>query len=676
MPTAPSAAEIQRAYSLLEIKSIDEDQRILTGIASTPSPDRMGDIVEPKGAEFKLPIPLLWQHRHDQPIGEVFAAKVTADGIEVKARIVKITEAGTLKDRVDEAWQSIKSGLVKGLSIGFRGIEEADIVGTYGIRFIKWLWLELSAVTIPANADCTIQTVKSLDAPFLAATGTKDGRPNAPRVRGSVRRLTSREDTSMKTYAEQIKEFEATRAAKQAERDALQQKASTEGRAKSEDERTQFQTLSEDIADIDKELADLKVLAQEAVTKATPAAGGDPAEAARAREGREPIARVSEVEVPKGIRFARYAICKAAAAMALKEGEFVTPFDLAKQRYPSDLALQKSFSPETMRAKSAVAGSTTYSSNNLSDLVPYQVLESDFIEFLRGKTIVDRFGQNGIPALRRVPFNVRVGGFSGGTTGYWKGEGKPVTVSRATSTNVSLAWATVSGLTAITKELARHSTPSAEMAVRNDLGDAVITRMDIDFVDPSKAAVANTSPASITYGIAATGPSGTAAVNVRRDAATLFALFAAANLGRSNLVWVMSDTMLGNIEMMVNALGQPDFLSLQGDNPRLFRHPVIASEKLTALGSPSTQMIVLVKADEVYLADDGGVDVEVSDTASIEMLDSSLVQDGTAGTGTSLVSLWQSGMLGLMANREVTWKLRRSTAVQYISPAAYAPPSS
>jgi hypothetical protein len=66
------------------------------------------------------------------------------------------------------------------------------------------------------------------------------------------------------------------------------------------------------------------------------------------------------------------------------------------------------------------------------------------------------------------------------------------------------------------------------------------------------------------------------------------------------------------------------------------------------------------------------VSVDASDQASLEMLDSSMVQDGTAGTGTSLVSLWQNGLVGILAQREITWKLRRSTAVQYISPAAYA----
>ena len=162
---------MDRAYSLLEIKSIDEDKREITGIATTPSTDRIGDIVEPKGAEFKLPVPLLWQHDSSQPVGEVYAAKVTAAGIEVKARFARSEEPGTLKDRLDEAWQSVKLKLVRGFSIGFQSVESARIEGTFGVRFLKWLWLELSCVTIPANADATILSVKSIDTEQRAASG-------------------------------------------------------------------------------------------------------------------------------------------------------------------------------------------------------------------------------------------------------------------------------------------------------------------------------------------------------------------------------------------------------------------------------------------------------------------------------------------------------------------------
>lgn len=179
---------MKRAYSLLEIKSIDEDKRELTGIATTPSTDRMGDIVEPKGAEFDLPLPFLWQHDAHQPIGHVTKAKATKEGIEVTVKLIKTDELGTLKDRLDEAWQSIKLGLVRGLSIGFQSVEHARIEGTYGMRFLKWLWLELSAVTIPANAEASITSIKSIDSQLRAASGQQK--------RGAVSLIKSQPDVS------------------------------------------------------------------------------------------------------------------------------------------------------------------------------------------------------------------------------------------------------------------------------------------------------------------------------------------------------------------------------------------------------------------------------------------------------------------------------------------------
>ncbi len=168
-----AAAPISRAYGIFTIKSIMEDQRIIEGMASTPTPDRMGDVVEPMGAKFALPMPLLWQHDSSQPIGHVEYAKAMADGIPFRARIVQIAEPGALKNRVDEAWQTIKTGLVRGVSIGFRALEYA-FMENGGIHFQSWEWMELSAVTIPANAGATIQTIKSFDREILAAPGKKN----------------------------------------------------------------------------------------------------------------------------------------------------------------------------------------------------------------------------------------------------------------------------------------------------------------------------------------------------------------------------------------------------------------------------------------------------------------------------------------------------------------------
>ncbi|MDO4895007.1 HK97 family phage prohead protease [Moraxella sp.] len=157
-----------KAYSTLTVKSVSEndDERIITGIATTPSTDRDDDILEPLGAKFTLPIPLLSHHNHSQPIGEVIQAEVTAGGILITAKIAKIDEDGKLKERIDEAWQSIKSGLIKGLSVGFKIKEYSYIENSWGLHIKEWEWYELSVVTIPANADAVITSVKQIKDAF------------------------------------------------------------------------------------------------------------------------------------------------------------------------------------------------------------------------------------------------------------------------------------------------------------------------------------------------------------------------------------------------------------------------------------------------------------------------------------------------------------------------------
>ena len=164
------------ARTYLDTKDFAEESDVVTvsGIASTPSTDRHDDIVEPKGAIFKTPMPLIWQHDSHKPVGRVTFAKPDKDGIPFTAEIPRIKEAGTLKDRIDEAIQSLKYGLVAAVSIGFNPIEY-EFLDNGGVHFKKWEWLELSLVTIPANRDAQIELVKSIDRNALAALGQPSG---------------------------------------------------------------------------------------------------------------------------------------------------------------------------------------------------------------------------------------------------------------------------------------------------------------------------------------------------------------------------------------------------------------------------------------------------------------------------------------------------------------------
>lgn len=169
---------IHRAYSVINVKEIREEADFyqIRGIATTPSTDRMNDVVESTGAKFAPSIPLLWQHRHDKPVGLAELGPAGKSGIPFMARLPNVKEPGALKDRVDEAVQSIKYRLIAGVSIGFRVVNDAiESMKNGGLRFKEFEILELSLVTIPANAEATIRTIKQLDSAARAATGHARG---------------------------------------------------------------------------------------------------------------------------------------------------------------------------------------------------------------------------------------------------------------------------------------------------------------------------------------------------------------------------------------------------------------------------------------------------------------------------------------------------------------------
>jgi hypothetical protein len=120
---------MDRAYALLSVKAFDGDRRTITGLASTPTPDRRGDILEPLGATFSNPLPLLLHHDRERPVGRV-TLTAKRDGIAFEATLPEIAEPGAVRDRVNEAWHSIKAGLITGVSIGFRPLAD-------GVAFLK-----------------------------------------------------------------------------------------------------------------------------------------------------------------------------------------------------------------------------------------------------------------------------------------------------------------------------------------------------------------------------------------------------------------------------------------------------------------------------------------------------------------------------------------------------------
>lgn len=611
-------APSQKAFSQFETKTLDDSSRTLKGIASTPKPDRVGDTVIPAGIQFKTPVPLLWHHDPRKPIGTVTKMTVTEAGVAVEAQIAP---AGTAP-YIDEAYSLIKAGLVPGLSIGIRPIDAQFNKSTGGFLIKACELFEISAVTIPANANAAIQTIKSHDS---ARTAMPVVRLNAS--------LPEKNDM---TIAERLKALATRRTAHLERRKALMDAAGADGeRTLNDDESAEYDQLGLELKSLDAHEARLKEQQALESKTAVPVSGGPASH----------MPFVVRPNIAKGTAFTRYAI-----ALMRSKGNVMQAAEIAKE--------WKDSTPEVeLVLKSAVQAGTTTDPKWAQPLVEYQSMASEFIELLRPATIIGR-----IEHFRRVPFNTKVPGQVTGSSVGWVGEGKPAPVSALAFNTTSLGHAKVAGIVVMTEELVRFSSPSAEALVQQDLIATISGYLDGQFIDPNKAEGAEgVSPASITNGLNPIKASGADAAAVRADVKAAFDAFIAANLSVAKAVWIMSESTALALSMMHNALAQPEFPGLTMAGGTFFGLPAILSKT-------AGDMMVLANACEILLADDGGVTLDASREASIEM------DSEPKGGATQLVSLWQNGFVAMKATRLINWRRRRAEAVQCITGVRYGGP--
>lgn len=648
-----------RAFSTLQVKSLDEDQRVIRGIASTPSPDRMDDIVEPKGATFSLPLPFLWQHDQRQPIGHVTKAAVTADGIEVEVQLAKVDEEGKLKDRLEEAWQSIKAGLVRGMSIGFRPLESTDIEGSWGRRFTKWEWFELSAVTIPANADASIVSVKSHAWQQGAASG-HDPAAGARVTQPAGATATPTQKSAATSGAEKmtIREMiEAARAQlqhKSARMEQLVTKGAETGETMGEPEQNEFDTLNVEVKSLQAQIERLEAVEATKVKAAAPV-HVQPASVVEVKAF-APVVKAPPLK--DGLAVARYA-----RYLGLAKGNIMLAEQMAKQNSREH--------PQVVEmVKAAVVAGTTTGSTWAQPLVPQEGgAFADFLEYLRPRTIVGQFGSGSIPSLRRIPFRVRLLEQTSGGAAYWTGEGAGKGLTKFDFDSRTLEPLKIAAISVITEELLADSSPSADAIIRDQLVAAARARLDTDFIDPAKAASAGISPASITNGVTPITASGTTADALRADIKDVMAQFLAALNAPTSGVWIMDSITALGISLMRNALGTgPEFPGLTITGGTLEGLPAIVSDFVPRDSSGGS--LILVNAQDIYFGDDGDFTVDFSREASLQM-DSAPTMNSTTPTATSVVSMWQTNSVAFRVERRLNWMKRRASAVAWVDNTNY-----
>jgi HK97 family phage major capsid protein len=615
---------VERAYSVLTIKSIDQAKRLIRGIASTPEPDRVGDIIESLGSRYAPEIPLLLHHNQQTPVGVARLRPPTAAGIEFEAELPIIDEPGPVKDEVDRAWTSILHKLIRGVSIGFKPIRDAiEPLKTGGRRFLASEIFELSLVTIPAHQSATIAVVRSLD---QAASGpTPPGVTGTPKTRPIMKATTG----------EHIQNLENKRAAIAARMTEILEAAADTGATLEAEAATEHDELTGQVKSLDADLQRWRDHEKLAIATAAPVPTNGIVKA---------YSQVSvKPNVPLGTAFVRMACAKMVC-----NGNIYEAAEYAKRWQDS--------TPEVaLYLKAAIAPGTVTDAAWAAPLVN-QTMVNEFIELLRPATILGR-----IPGLRNVPFNCKVPAQTGGGTYGWVGEAKPKPVTKLAFSSVTLDITKVAGIIVLTEELVRLSNPSAEALVRADMVAGIAQFLDAQFIDPAVAAVAGVNPGSITNG----APTAAATTNPVADIMGLINHFASNNISVAGVTFIMSPANALSLSFRQNLDGSPEFPGVGIDGGSYRGLTFVTSQ---AAGTN----VVALQPSLVLYASDGGVSIDASREASLQM-DSAPASPADATT--VYVSLWQTNTVGLRAEQFANWKRANANAVKYLTATAWPAPT-
>jgi HK97 family phage major capsid protein len=263
------------------------------------------------------------------------------------------------------------------------------------------------------------------------------------------------------------------------------------------------------------------------------------------------------------------------------------------------------------------------------------------LSLLRGRSIVAMLA----PRLRQVEFNQKVPrDATTATLAAWVAEAAPSPAAALSFSTVGpLPMTKAAVLLALTRELLLAGSPGSLRAINDAVIGGVSAFIDQSFLDPVSAA-ATGKPASVTNGATAITSTGATAAAITTD---LNAMLAAITTTGGDLVWVMRPKTAAYI---AGALGM-----MTGLPSALFGLPVVAS-------SNSPQQVTLLDGRAILYADDGGIEIDLSQNMTVQMDTAPITPDATVVP----MSAWQLNVIGIRAVRYIGWLRAVSGSVSYM----------
>lgn len=155
----------------IQLKTVDDEERLIEGYASTSDVDRVDEVIEPGAFRRSLKSfvkngVILAYHRFDMPIGKPVEAEIDDKGLKITARIAKGISPD---DHVEQVWNLIKQGVLSAFSVGFRPLKVENVEsdgekrGVARRRITDLDLYETSVVPIPANPHARFALAKAFE---------------------------------------------------------------------------------------------------------------------------------------------------------------------------------------------------------------------------------------------------------------------------------------------------------------------------------------------------------------------------------------------------------------------------------------------------------------------------------------------------------------------------------
>ncbi len=451
----------------------------------------------------------------------------------------------------------------------------------------------------------------------------------------------------MKSISQQIADIECTLDEKRRLRSAITERAQQNQRSLVDEERVEFDSLSKQIEDLLGDLARCRYEQNDMATARAVSPSGFASQPASPYSAERSYATARDTQShANGIGFARIARCLAVGFVRHQN-----PVEVARQIYPGDDRVAAGVTRAAVPAASTL--SPGWAANTMNE---GGGAFADFVEYMTPRTVFGRVAAS----FRKLPFDAPVLVQGSGGEAQWVKEGEAKPLTQWTYSRAKLTPLKVAAIAVATQELLMRNSLAGDEFLRDELSRAVGRRFDATLVS-TDAAVADESPAGLLYGTAPITLDGDGSVaGIRCDLAQFMKELVGDNLTVQGSFWIMPETVAIDLSLVVNESGNPAFPGITATGGTLAGLPVFTSQYVPT--NSNGAVVALVKGDEIFLGDEGGIQIAVSTEATLQM-DSAPTQNSITPTATQGVSMFQTNSVAVRVERFVNWQKRQPGSV-------------